>query len=101
MAAGAEVSSSQETLACAVVSLSRIPNIEVEIKRGKFEEECQAGIFSAGSGPVYSFAGESVARDAVIFNFSELNEDEGKDQFQSMKLRTSKPDGFAAATEAC
>src|ERR1700679_2348537 len=52
-------------------------------------------------GQVYYFAGESVARDAVIFNFSEWNEDEGEYQFQSMKLCTSKPNGFAAATEAC
>lgn len=50
--------------------------------------------FTAEPGQVYYFAGEIVAsRDTVIFNFSELNEDEGKYQVKVLKLSTSKPNG--------
>jgi hypothetical protein len=50
--------------------------------------------FTAEPGQVYYFAGEIVAsRDTFIFNFSELNEDEGKYQVKSFKLSTSKPNG--------
>jgi hypothetical protein len=38
--------------------------------------------------------GEIVAsRDTLIFNFSELNEDEGKYQVKSFKLSASKRNG--------
>jgi hypothetical protein len=56
------------------------------------KQSVKATSFSAEAGQVYYFAGEIVAsRDTLIFNFSELNEDEGKDQVKSVKISTSKP----------
>ncbi len=58
------------------------------------KKSVKATCFNAEAGQVYYFAGEIVAsRDALIFNFSELNEDEGKYQVKSLKLSTSKPNG--------
>ncbi len=50
--------------------------------------------FTAEPGQVYYFACEMVVtRSAIIFNFSEMNDDEGKYQVESLKLSTSKPNG--------
>ena len=48
--------------------------------------------FTAEPGQVYYFAGEIVvSREALIFSFSQLNEDEGKYPLEALKLSTSKP----------
>jgi hypothetical protein len=61
---------------------------------GTLKKDVKATSFTAEAGQVYYFAGEIVAsRDTVIFNFSELNEDEAKYQLKSLKLSTSKPNG--------
>jgi hypothetical protein len=58
------------------------------------KKSVKATSFTAEAGQVYYFAGEIVAsRDTLIFNFSELNEDEGKYQVKSLKVSTSKPNG--------
>jgi hypothetical protein len=58
------------------------------------KKNVKATSFTAEAGQVYYFAGEIVAsRDTLIFNFSELNEDEGKYQVKFLKLSTSKPIG--------
>jgi hypothetical protein len=58
------------------------------------KKNVKATSFTAEAGQVYYFAGEIVAsRDTLIFNFSELNEDEGKYQVKSLKVSTSKPNG--------
>jgi hypothetical protein len=58
----------------------------------KLKKNIKLASFTAEPGRVYYFAGEIVAsRDTLIFNFSALNEDEGKYQVQSFKLSTSKP----------
>jgi hypothetical protein len=58
------------------------------------KKNVKATSFTAEAGQVYYFAGEIVAsRDTLIFNFSELNEDEGKYQVKSLKLSSSKPIG--------
>jgi|HubBroStandDraft_6_1064221.scaffolds.fasta_scaffold1621669_1 hypothetical protein len=45
-------------------------------------------------GQVYYFSGEIVAsRDTLNFDFSQLNEDEGKYQVKPLKLSTPKPNG--------
>jgi hypothetical protein len=58
------------------------------------KKSVKATSFTAEAGQVYYFAGEIVAsRDTLIFNFSEMNEDEGKYQVKSLKLSTSKANG--------
>jgi hypothetical protein len=58
------------------------------------KKDVKATSFTAEAGQVYYFEGEIVAsRDTLIFNFSELNEDEAKYQLKSLKLSTSKPNG--------
>jgi hypothetical protein len=58
------------------------------------KKDVKATSFTAEAGQVYYFAGEIVAsRDTLIFNFSELNEDEAKYQLKSLRLSTSKPNG--------
>ncbi len=58
------------------------------------KKSVKATSLTAEAGQVYYFAGEIVAsRDTLIFNFSELNENEGKYQVKSLKLSTSKPNG--------
>jgi hypothetical protein len=54
------------------------------------KKSVKATSFTAEAGQVYYFAGEIVpSRDTLIFNFSELKEDEGKYQVKSLKLSTS------------
>jgi len=58
------------------------------------KKDVKATSFTAEAGQVYYFASEIVAsRDTLIFNFSEMNEDEAKYQLKSLKLSTSKPNG--------
>jgi hypothetical protein len=60
----------------------------------KLKKNVKLTSFTAEPGQVYYFAGEIVAsRDTLIFNFSELNEDEGKYQVKSFKLSASKRNG--------
>jgi hypothetical protein len=60
----------------------------------KLKKNVKLTSFTAEPGQVYYFVGEIVAsRDTLIFNFSELNEDEGKYQVKSFKLSASKRNG--------
>jgi hypothetical protein len=58
----------------------------------KLKKDVKLTSFTAEPGQVYYFAAQIVAsRDTLIFNFSELNEDEGKYQVKSLKLSAAKP----------